>query len=92
MRDYIHVVDLAEAHVAAARTLQASPGRSLTLNIGRGEGVSVREMIDRINALTGHDHPRRSPRAAPATRPAWSPRPTAPPPNWAGRPSTTWKT
>ncbi|MFI9171644.1 UDP-glucose 4-epimerase GalE [Streptomyces lincolnensis] len=57
VRDYIHVVDLAEAHVAAAHALQASPGRDLTLNIGRGEGVSVREMIDRINALTGYDRP-----------------------------------
>jgi len=57
VRDYIHVVDLAEAHVAAARALQASPGRALTLNIGRGEGVSVREMIDNINAITGYDRP-----------------------------------
>ncbi|MFI7504101.1 UDP-glucose 4-epimerase GalE [Streptomyces sp. NPDC049687] len=57
VRDYIHVVDLAEAHVAAARALQASPGRELTLNIGRGEGVSVREMIDRVNAVTGYDRP-----------------------------------
>jgi UDP-glucose 4-epimerase len=57
VRDYIHVADLAEAHVAAARALQASPGRALTLNIGRGEGVSVREMIDRINAVTGYDRP-----------------------------------
>ncbi|MEU1532717.1 UDP-glucose 4-epimerase GalE [Streptomyces fagopyri] len=57
VRDYIHVVDLAEAHVAAARALDASPGRDLTLNIGRGEGVSVREMIDLINAATGHDRP-----------------------------------
>ncbi|MEV6943350.1 UDP-glucose 4-epimerase GalE [Streptomyces sp. NPDC051172] len=57
VRDYIHVVDLAEAHVAAARTLQSAPGRHLTLNIGRGEGVSVREMIDRINAITGYDRP-----------------------------------
>ncbi|MFI7407025.1 UDP-glucose 4-epimerase GalE [Streptomyces sp. NPDC049541] len=57
VRDYIHVVDLAEAHVAAARTLQSSPGRHLTLNIGRGEGVSVREMIDHINAITGYNRP-----------------------------------
>ncbi|MEV6182615.1 UDP-glucose 4-epimerase GalE [Streptomyces sp. NPDC052015] len=55
VRDYIHVVDLAEAHVAAARALQTSPGHSLTLNIGRGEGVSVREMIDLVNAVTGYD-------------------------------------
>ncbi|MFB6643248.1 UDP-glucose 4-epimerase GalE [Streptomyces chartreusis] len=57
IRDYIHVVDLAEAHVAAARALQDSPGHDLTLNIGRGEGVSVREMIDSINAITGYDRP-----------------------------------
>ncbi|MEU4617571.1 UDP-glucose 4-epimerase GalE [Streptomyces umbrinus] len=54
VRDYIHVSDLAEAHVAAARRLAAAPGTDLTLNIGRGEGVSVREMIDRINEVTGH--------------------------------------
>ncbi|AWW39291.1 UDP-glucose 4-epimerase GalE [Streptomyces cadmiisoli] len=57
IRDYIHVVDLAEAHVAVARALRATPGRDLTLNIGRGEGVSVREMIDRIHAVTGHQDP-----------------------------------
>ncbi|MEZ3182901.1 UDP-glucose 4-epimerase GalE [Streptomyces pimonensis] len=57
VRDYIHVVDLAEAHVAAAHALRSAPGRDLTLNIGRGEGVSVREVIDRVNALTGHDRP-----------------------------------
>ncbi|MFI1539516.1 UDP-glucose 4-epimerase GalE [Streptomyces anandii] len=57
IRDYIHVVDLAEAHVATARALLATPGLDLTLNIGRGEGVSVREMIDTINAVTGYDRP-----------------------------------
>ncbi|RFC73989.1 UDP-glucose 4-epimerase GalE [Streptomyces sp. AcE210] len=55
VRDYIHVVDLAEAHVAAARRLSAAaPGTDLTLNIGRGEGVSVLEMVELINATTGH--------------------------------------
>ncbi|MFE1848420.1 UDP-glucose 4-epimerase GalE [Streptomyces sp. NPDC059489] len=57
VRDYIHVVDLAEAHVAAARALRTSPGADLTLNIGRGKGVSVREMVDRINAITGYGTP-----------------------------------
>ncbi|MEU6506477.1 UDP-glucose 4-epimerase GalE [Streptomyces sp. NPDC046942] len=57
VRDYIHVVDLAEAHVAVARALRSAPGTDLTVNIGRGEGVSVREMIDRINAVTGYDRP-----------------------------------
>ncbi|MFG2637233.1 UDP-glucose 4-epimerase GalE [Streptomyces sp. NPDC048362] len=57
VRDYIHVVDLAEAHVTVARALGSSPGTDLTLNIGRGEGVSVREMIDHVNAVTGYDRP-----------------------------------
>ncbi|MCX3063328.1 UDP-glucose 4-epimerase GalE [Streptomyces beihaiensis] len=54
VRDYIHVADLAEAHVAAAHRLaSAAPGTDLTLNIGRGVGVSVREMIDVIGEETG---------------------------------------
>ncbi|GAU67927.1 putative UDP-glucose 4-epimerase [Streptomyces sp. NBRC 110611] len=55
IRDYIHVADLADAHVAAARKLaEPGPVRDLTLNIGRGEGVSVREMIELITEITGH--------------------------------------
>ncbi|MEV7685978.1 UDP-glucose 4-epimerase GalE [Streptomyces bungoensis] len=57
VRDYIHVADLAEAHVTVARALSSAPGHDLTLNIGRGEGVSVREMIDCVNAVTGYDRP-----------------------------------
>ncbi|MYY86896.1 MULTISPECIES: UDP-glucose 4-epimerase GalE [unclassified Streptomyces] len=58
VRDYIHVVDIAEAHVATARALtSAAPGTDLTLNIGRGEGVSVREMTTLINEVTGHATP-----------------------------------
>ncbi|MGW0902797.1 UDP-glucose 4-epimerase GalE [Streptomyces sp. NPDC002853] len=58
VRDYIHVADLAEAHVATARKLAAAPGGTdLTLNIGRGEGVSVLEMATLINEVTGYDLP-----------------------------------
>ncbi|MFD4476118.1 UDP-glucose 4-epimerase GalE [Streptomyces sp. NPDC058471] len=58
VRDYIHVVDIAEAHVATARRLAAAPGGTdLTLNIGRGEGVSVLEMASLINEVTGYDLP-----------------------------------
>ncbi|NEC13751.1 UDP-glucose 4-epimerase GalE [Streptomyces sp. SID8014] len=58
VRDYIHVVDLAEAHVAAARALTAAtPGEDLTVNVGSGRGVSVRELIDLINEVTGKDIP-----------------------------------
>ncbi|MGW1721583.1 UDP-glucose 4-epimerase GalE [Streptomyces sp. NPDC002306] len=54
VRDYIHVADLAQAHLAAARRLSA-PGASgdLTVNIGRGEGVSVRELVTLIGEVTG---------------------------------------
>ncbi|KAF2780142.1 UDP-glucose 4-epimerase GalE [Streptomyces sp. OM5714] len=49
VRDYIHVEDIAAAHLAAAVRLEAAEeGTALTLNVGRGEGSSVREMVDRI--------------------------------------------
>jgi UDP-glucose 4-epimerase len=54
VRDFIHVEDIASAHLAAARALSArAPGSDLTVNIGRGEGVSVREMITLIAEVTG---------------------------------------
>ncbi|QGV80654.1 UDP-glucose 4-epimerase GalE [Streptomyces ficellus] len=53
IRDYIHVEDIASAHVAAARRLAADPTASLVLNIGRGEGVSVTEMVGLIQDVTG---------------------------------------
>jgi UDP-glucose 4-epimerase len=58
VRDYIHVADLAEAHLAAARRLASTdvPG-DLTVNIGRGEGVSVRELMTLIGEVTGDTRP-----------------------------------
>nr|WSY50091.1 UDP-glucose 4-epimerase GalE [Streptomyces sp. NBC_00886] len=58
IRDYIHVADLAEAHLAAAERL-ADGGASgdLTVNIGRGEGVSVRELVTLIGEVTGDRRP-----------------------------------
>ncbi|WNZ07287.1 UDP-glucose 4-epimerase GalE [Streptomyces sp. 11x1] len=54
VRDYIHVADLADAHLAAARRLTAGDvSGDLTVNIGRGEGVSVRELVDLIGEVTG---------------------------------------
>ncbi len=65
VRDYIHVADLAEAHVVAARKLAAEPGTDLTVNIGRGEGVSVRELVDLINEVAGYEtEPEIAPRRA----------------------------
>lgn len=54
IRDYIHVADLADAHLAVARKLGVREGGDLTLNVGRGEGVSVRELIDVITEVTGY--------------------------------------
>ncbi|WP_405983903.1 UDP-glucose 4-epimerase GalE [Streptomyces sp. NBC_00872] len=55
IRDYIHVADLAGAHLAAARLLAGQEGAGdLTVNIGRGEGVSVRELADLVAEVTGH--------------------------------------
>jgi UDP-glucose 4-epimerase len=48
IRDYIHINDIASAHVAAARRLESGEPAALTLNIGRGEGVSVRQLVDLI--------------------------------------------
>jgi UDP-glucose 4-epimerase len=45
VRDYIHVMDLAEGHLAALRYLAAHPGL-LTVNLGTGQGTSVLQMVD----------------------------------------------
>jgi UDP-glucose 4-epimerase len=54
IRDYIHASDIASAHLAAARYLRAAAGGSFVANVGRGAGVSVREMIDTILEITGY--------------------------------------
>ncbi len=53
VRDFIHVADVASAHVAAARALAAGEIEALTANIGRGEGISVRQVIEEILQTTG---------------------------------------
>ena len=56
VRDYIHVEDLASAHLAALRYLeQGQP--SQTLNCGYGQGYSVRQVIERVQAISGIDFP-----------------------------------
>ncbi|WP_329302862.1 UDP-glucose 4-epimerase GalE [Streptomyces sp. NBC_00659] len=54
VRDYIHVADLAEAHLAAVRRLTDGASGDLTVNIGRGEGVSVRELVALVAEVTGN--------------------------------------
>jgi UDP-glucose 4-epimerase len=56
VRDYIHVVDLAEAHLAALAYLGAG-GESGAFNLGTGRGHSVREVIDVVKKVTGRDVP-----------------------------------
>ncbi|MEU8953091.1 UDP-glucose 4-epimerase GalE [Streptomyces sp. NPDC048518] len=53
VRDYVHVSDLAEAHLAAARRLAGGAEGDLTVNIGRGRGVSVRELVTLIGEVSG---------------------------------------
>jgi UDP-glucose 4-epimerase len=52
VRDYIHVSDLADAHVLALEALIAEPGRSLTMNCGYGSGFSVLEVLDAVDRVT----------------------------------------
>nr|WP_314446128.1 UDP-glucose 4-epimerase GalE [uncultured Sphingomonas sp.] len=53
IRDYIHVSDLASAHVLALEALIASPTESFTLNCGYGRGTSVLEMLDALDEVNG---------------------------------------
>ena len=55
VRDYIHVADLAEAHVTAAVATQGSEPIGRAYNVGRGVGASVREVIDVASAVIGRD-------------------------------------
>lgn len=53
VRDYIHVSDLAAAHVLALDALVAEPGRSLTMNCGYGRGFSVLDVLDSVDRASG---------------------------------------
>jgi UDP-glucose 4-epimerase len=55
IRDYIHVEDLASAHVLAVAALDAQ--REMFYNLGNGRGYSVKEVIDVARVVTGHDIP-----------------------------------
>ncbi|MFD8514094.1 UDP-glucose 4-epimerase GalE [Streptomyces antimycoticus] len=55
VRDYIHVADLADAHLLALGA--ASAGEHLICNLGNGNGFSVREVIETVRQVTGHPIP-----------------------------------
>jgi UDP-glucose 4-epimerase len=52
IRDYIHVSDLAAAHVAALGWLASHPGENLVMNCGYGKGLSVLEVLDAVDRHT----------------------------------------
>jgi UDP-glucose 4-epimerase len=54
VRDYIHVSDLASAHVIALEALVADPNRSHTLNCGYGHGYSVMQVLDAVDRVTNN--------------------------------------
>ncbi len=56
IRDYVHVVDVADAHARAIRYLREG-GKSRALNVGAGRGVSVREMVAQVARATGRPAP-----------------------------------
>ncbi|MDG6100595.1 UDP-glucose 4-epimerase GalE [Dactylosporangium aurantiacum] len=57
VRDYVHVADIADAHVRAAVALHRGEARDEILNIGRGEGASVLQMIEAVGAALGRPLP-----------------------------------
>ena len=57
VRDYIHVEDLAEAHLLALEALE--PGRALCCNLGIGRGYSVREVVRAVEEVSGRPVPLR---------------------------------
>jgi len=58
VRDYVHVSDLADAHVAALERLIERPQDNLVLNCGYGQGLSVIEVLDALNRVAGEPVPR----------------------------------
>lgn len=58
VRDYLHVMDLAEAHVAALDALPSQP-RELVVNLGRGEGHSVLQVVEAFERASGRHVPLR---------------------------------
>ena len=55
VRDYIHIADLAKAHLLALEALEEQP--ELHYNLGNGAGFSVKQVVDTARAITGHDIP-----------------------------------
>ncbi len=53
MRDFIHVVDLAQAHVKAVEKINEMPSNNEAFNLGTGEGVTVLSLVKKFMELSG---------------------------------------
>jgi len=60
VRDYVHVVDLAQAHLLALDAIERGEVRREAFNLGNGEGFSVRQVLDAVEEVTGRRPPTRS--------------------------------
>jgi len=60
VRDYLHVVDLAEGHVAAVKYAKENPCNTSVFNLGTGKGVSVLELVTAFEEATGVSIPRKT--------------------------------
>ncbi len=70
VRDYVHVTDLAAAHLIALERLIAQPQDNLVLNCGYGQGLSVLEVLDALDRVLGKPVPRREMPRRPGDAPA----------------------
>jgi UDP-glucose 4-epimerase len=68
IRDYIHVVDLAQAHLDALEALRNERCSCDAFNLGNGSGYSVQEVIDMSREITGHAIPAEDAPRRPAIR------------------------
>lgn len=65
VRDYVHVMDLAQAHLQALELMERDAATGLAVNLGNGEGFSVRQVVDAVEAVAGRRPPvRPAPRRA----------------------------
>lgn len=51
VRDYVHVIDICQAHICAYEYISNNPGTNLACNIGTGNGHTVKEVLDKVNKI-----------------------------------------
>lgn len=90
VRDYVHVGDIAAAHVEAAKRLAGGEPIEAAYNLGSGDGLSVKQIMDAVARVTGIDFTPRSGRVAPATPTASSPPESSQRATSIGRCGTRW--